>query len=495
MAARSLIVVALSLATTLACSEVAPEMQLVHDVAEALGGLDDVVEAQNLVMEGQGREYRLGQNHAPDGELPYWEIDRYRREVDLTNDRWQVVQSRSSTFLTGNPVLGQQQTFGVDGDVAYLVSEDGSAQRLGGAQAQGLRVQHWHHPVMLVRLAVAEGATVSNLREEEGLDVVDVTSASGETFTMHVDPETSYPAKIVSPGEHPMLGDVTLTTTFDDYQETGTLGGFRSRLTLPRRTNLLVDDTITLAHRVTLDYDQDIGDLAAPAEAVAAAPPTFTANMEVEELADGVWRLGGQSHHSVLVEFEEFLTLIEAPQHDARTLAVIEAARELSPEKPLRYLVNTHHHFDHAGGVRAAVSEGLTILTHEVNGPFFEDLVTRPHTRRPDALAGNPTPLTVELVLGDEVYEMGSGRRTLEIARIPDDEHNAGLLMAYLPRERMLVEVDAYSPGAAVMPFAPNLLDAVNAREWRVERVVPLHGEVQELGELEAAVETERNRP
>jgi len=81
---------------------------------------------------------------------------------------------------------------------------------------------------------------------------------------------------------------------------------------------------------------------------------------------------------------------------------VIERARELQPDKPLQYVVNTHHHFDHSGGIRAAVSEGLTVITHQVNGSFLEDMVARAHTIEQDALARNPRPLTMETVTGDE---------------------------------------------------------------------------------------------
>ena len=83
-----------------------------------------------------------------------------------------------------------------------------------------------------------------------------------------------------------------------------------------------------------------------------------------EKLADGIWYLTGGSHHSVLVEFADHVALIEAPQNEERSTAVIAEVKKLTPTKPIRYLVNTHHHFDHSGGLRTYVAEGATIVTH-----------------------------------------------------------------------------------------------------------------------------------
>ena len=210
------------------------------------------------------------------------------------------------------------------------------------------------------------------------------------------------------------------------------------------------------------------------------------AEVQVEEVGDGIWRLAGQSHHSILIEFDDFLALVEAPQNDARTLAVIAQARELQPDKPLQYVVNTHHHFDHSGGIRAAVSEGLTIITHETNAEFYEDLVQRSHTRMPDTLASNPQELTLELV-DNEIYELGEGRRTLQIARVRPNPHTDAMLVGYLPRERILIEADLYTANSAEAPFAANLLRTLDEREWRVDQVLPLHGQSFEIAVLEDA--------
>ena len=204
--------------------------------------------------------------------------------------------------------------------------------------------------------------------------------------------------------------------------------------------------------------------------------------MTTEELAKGVWLLAGQSHHSVVVEFGDHLILIEAPQNDTRALAVIAKARELAPNKPLTHVVNTHHHFDHSGGIRAAVSEGLAVITQKANAQFFQDAATRAHTIAPDALAKSPKPLKLEVV--DDAMELADSTMTLQLYRIDGNPHGDAMLMAYLPKEKILVEADAFTPGAAVQPYAANLLENITKRNLRIERIVPLHGTVAPFSEL-----------
>ena len=469
-----------------------PELQLVEHAAEAMGSLRAVRETTTLVMEeGQGRVWRLGQNQGPRSDLPYYEIANYRLQIDFANDRWRLRQDRTSTFLTGNPVYGTQQTYGLDGDVAY--DELGERTVRASARVAGdRRAEMYHNPIGIVLLGLDETSTASNLREEAGQQVVDITAADGTQFTLVVDGDTGLPSKVSSSTYDPNLGDVAVETLFEDYAETGGLGGFGARLTLPRVYTTTLDRFTVSTYRVTTTPDAQLDDLAAPADVRSAAPAMASSAVEVEEVASGVWYLTGQSHHSVLVEFDEYLALIEAPQSEARTLAVIERGRELQPDKPLQYVVNTHHHFDHSVGIRAAVSEGLTVITHQVNRPFFEDLVARPHSIEPDALARNPRPLTMETVAGDETYELTDGRRTLQIYRIVGDLHSDGMLMVYLPQERILIEADAFSPTSRQAPFADVLLQNIEDRGLRVDTILPIHGGVSALEDLERAVRSER---
>ncbi|MBD93789.1 MAG: hypothetical protein CL482_05980 [Acidobacteria bacterium] len=496
MRRRPRCLIAFSVLFTVACGGAAtPELQLIEDVAEAMGGLRSVSQTAALTVEGQGRTFRLGQNTRPRADLPYYQVENYLLQVDYANQRWRLGQDRTTTFLTGGGQLyGARQTYGLDGDVAYDEQGDG-AVRASEKVAADRWAEMYHNPLGIVLLGLDETSTVSNLREGGAERVVDIVAANGTQFTLHVSGDTGLPSKVTSSSYHPNLGDVTIETLFDGYQEMGGLGGFQARLTLPRNYTTNLDRFTISRYSTTADTNADVGDLSAPPDVRAVPPPMATVTVDVEEVTDGVWRLAGQSHHSALLEFEDFLVLVEAPQSEARTLAVIESARELRPDKSLRYVINTHHHFDHSAGIRAAVSEGLTIVTHRTNRSFYEDMVARRHSIVQDALTRNAQPLTLEAVSSEEPFEITDGTRTLQIVTVVDDLHSDGMLMAYLPRERILFEVDAFSPSAAASPFAETLLRNIEDRGLRVETIVPLHGAIATLEDLESAVEQEAQAP
>ena len=210
--------------------------------------------------------------------------------------------------------------------------------------------------------------------------------------------------------------------------------------------------------------------------------------MEVHELADGAWLLGGSSHNSVAIEFKDFVAVVEAPLNERRSLLVIEKIVELVPEKPIRYLINTHAHYDHLGGLRTYLHIGATILTHQRNRLFYESelLNYEPRTLEPDMVSMHPPTeisegYTMEDV--DEKYILGDGDRFLEIYYVQGlGSHVEGMLMGYLPTERIIIEADLYDPG--LLPAGRSrpteaetaLLSNVKQNKLQPLTVVPIHG-------------------
>ncbi len=215
---------------------------------------------------------------------------------------------------------------------------------------------------------------------------------------------------------------------------------------------------------------------------------TFPVNVETSELADGVWFLGGSSHNSVAVEFDDYIAVVEAPLEETRNLAVIDAVVRLFPDKPIRFLVNTHQHHDHIGGLRTYLHIGATIITHWKNYDFYtrDVLNYAPRTLRPDMVSLWPP---TELAEGyqyetvRENYWLNDGSRSMHVSYVHPLDHVEGMLIAYLPEERMLIEADLFdSTFIEVMPrtraSAANrsLYRHVQRLGLEVDTIVPIHG-------------------
>jgi glyoxylase-like metal-dependent hydrolase (beta-lactamase superfamily II) len=174
------------------------------------------------------------------------------------------------------------------------------------------------------------------------------------------------------------------------------------------------------------------------------APPALT--VTTEKLGDGVYRFttGPGSYDSLIVDFKDYIMVLEAGQSEARALAYIAEAKKLIPNKPIRYVMNTHAHSDHTGGIPAMVAEGATIITQRNNEAFFMKALNTPRTLLNDTLAKNPRKATVEAVAEKKVYS--DGNRTVEMYHVSPVPHSNGLMIAYLPKEKVVFQGDFSLP-------------------------------------------------
>jgi glyoxylase-like metal-dependent hydrolase (beta-lactamase superfamily II) len=285
-----------------------------------------------------------------------------------------------------------------------------------------------------------------------------------------------------------MLGDMKFEAYLSDYKD---FGGVKFPTVLHIHQG---DPRLSVAHNsmeITVTNVQP--NVSVPAMTVpdavqrAAAPQV---RVDSQKLADGVWLIAGGTHNSLAVDFRDFVTVIEAPLNEDRSIAVIGEVNKLIPNKPIRYVVNTHHHFDHSGGLRTYLAQGATIVTHQANREYYEQVLFNPapRTLMSDRFStyypyftGGRRPLPIETV--NQKYVLSDGVRTVDLYPVQGLNHAATMLIVYLPKEKILVNADLYSPPAQGAP-APAVNTNMRTLQQNIQRLkldvtqhVPIHGQ------------------
>jgi len=430
------------------------------------------------VAEGTG--YTFGQPFSPGGAWPMITVHSMIRTLDYDGAamREEIVLSRAEPLGGGGyPLVGQQRNDQyISGDLAW--NQVAVAVVPGSRWVADRTHQLWITPQGAIKAAMRNGATAR--RGAEGGSEVSFTEPGRFRATVAISAD-GLVTQVSSVAPDPVLGDTPTVTTYSEYREGGgirfpgrirqTMGGFQ-----------VLDVTV-----------KEVQPNVAAAIVVPEAARNQGERVVAEKAADGVWFLAGGSHNSVLIEQKDHLVLVEAPLGDARSQAVIDQAKQLVPGKPVRFMVNSHGHFDHSGGVRTAAAEGATIVVQAASVPFFERALANPNRVRPDLLAKSGRKANV-LGVGER-FELGDASRPIELHRLIAGPHSDSFLMVYLPRERLLIQADAFTPGApgSAPPAVPNanhvsLVANIERLKLPVERILPLHGRMVPLAELYTAV-------
>ena len=412
---------------------------VVAEAAEAMG-----IEGLNSIrIYGSGANFTVGQNNNANGPWPRTNLNDFNRWIDFTQPA-----TRATATTWAVPVQGGAAAAGPFNQYA------------GPASPWAQSLELWTTPWGFLKGAQANGATLGNAT---------VDGVAYRTLTW------SPPQK--SPGgrsyrivgyigrdnlvhrtetwvENPILGDLEVETAFSNYRD---LGGLKfptsivqSRAGWPTFEAQLLGvqaNPADIAERAVAPPPPNFP--APPAPVPGAAPPPAS-----EQLAPGVWRIRG-AYNALAVEMRDHIVLFEpGPQNEARAQAIIAETKRVIPGKPIRYGVISHHHADHTGGIAAVVAEGITIVTPQVNEAFLERALSAPRTLAPDAIATSGKAPVVEGFEGDKrVFQ--DATRTFEIHVIKGLPHADGLVVGYLPAEKILVYADMFNLPPADNPV-PN---------------------------------------
>jgi glyoxylase-like metal-dependent hydrolase (beta-lactamase superfamily II) len=438
------------------CAHAKDATSVLRDAEKAMGA------PKTLQYSATGMSAFFGQALTAGQAWPRRELANFTRTID-----YEQRAARDALEFTQPQFGGTQQNAQVNGDRAWTVGPNGPVPQLAAAEERQLHI--WLTPHGFVKAGLA--ARDAKLSESGGSDVVTFTALGKYTVTGTLDAQHLV-RKVETKFPNPVLGDMDIAASYADYRD---FDGVK----FPAKIDIVQGGFPTWELAVTKATPDVTLELPVP-EAVASAtiPPIQTVSTKI---ADGVWHITGGSHHSVIVEFADYLAVAEAPLDERRSLAVLAEAKKISPNKPVRYVLTTHHHFDHSGGLRTYVGEGATVVTHDSNVPYFEKTFVAPATLVPDAQVRTPKK-PVFLPVADKRV-ITDGKQTIEVYATKGDVHTNEYTLIYLPGPGILVEGDAYSPGppdapvpATPPPNAVALYQDLQRLNLNVITIAPIHG-------------------
>lgn len=420
---------------------------------------------KSIQYSATGMNAFFGQALSAGKEWPRRELTSYTRTINYDQ------KSSSEQLNFAQPTFpSQQQNAEVSGDKAWNVGANGTPAAQP-ANAESRQLQIWLTPHGFLR-AARDASDAMLAKAADGTSVITFSALGKYKLAGTIDSQNMV-SKVETMMPDPVLGDTPLVTTYADYKDYNGVK-FPAKIVQTQGGFPVWDITVTA---VQPDASADLP-VPPPVQSATAAPVT----VQTTKLADGVWFLTGGSHHSLVVNFQDYIAVVEAPLNEERSMAVIAEAKKLVPNKPIKYVINTHHHFDHSGGLRTYVAEGATVITHDSNRGFFEKTFQAPATLAPDALSKNPKSATIQGVTDKDKFELTDGKQTMDVYATQGDTHTDELLVVYLPASKILVEADSYSPQdpnakpSPVPPNAANLYNNIQRLKLNVATIAPIHG-------------------
>ena len=424
----------------------------------------------SITFSGTARNGAFGQSKSigdPLGPVNATQITQYTRTINLVPGADAAALVSRATGPTQPPTVP-----GAPAPVPGVFNQNITGQQMSTNFGQAMNVLTT--PWGFLKAAAAPGANAA-VRQQGGQQLVsfspaNLRSPSGQPYTVtgYINNQNLI-SKVETHVEHAVVGDLLVEFEYSNYQS---MSGLQVPTRIVQKQAGLTTFDATI--RAATANPTNLAELLTPPApaggarggAAAAAPPPpapAPATAPIEKLGEGAFKIGG-NYASLAVDMGDHILVVESGQNDARGLAVMAAAKQAIPNKPIRFVVNSHPHFDHASGLAAAVAEGATILTHSNNEVVLERLLSGPRTLMGDSLSKvtNRRANVVEAV-GDRDVRRGSNGKVVEIHRLPN-EHSDGMVAVYLPAEKAIWTADltAVNPSAAQLPALKAAVETIN---------------------------------
>ena len=509
----SLGITMMALNTATAHERPTPQVEkILEKVATAMGGKERIlaVDTQQIIASREHWEpqqtFRPGDKPLAVGSGHYvltrkFSTEQFHTEWDI-HAGYPLVVQRQYTEIINPPhaaVIGVDSLLNIP--MAPMLSNRFAA-----------RIKHYDlsSPLALIKRAIAnETETQAEIKKPHKHRRFYVLTIPGRENPVHmfIDPKTYLPFKAVTMESDSVEGDVRVEFTYDKWHVindvnvphavemklNGVVIGKETREAV--HIDIAVDDflfEVPAALQQPIDeklyawglrsahwYNRFI-----PAGIPFDLDQTIPQSIVLEEIADKVFHLRAFTHHSLIVEMQDYLVLFDPVLYEERTQAVLPLIKNQWPDKPIKYVVPTHFHNDHMGGVRGYVAEGADLIVGEDTEDFYEAVLKSPRRLYPDALSNNPRKAEIKEVDDDDEAVITDGNRVIRLLTIPN-RHATGMLVPFIEDTKMIFVSDLYNPElfAGTLPplfsyWSKDLLDGLEALDLDIQWLAGAHGGV-----------------
>lgn len=459
----------------------------------ALGGLEAIREAQDVSVKVSGFSY--ARNQSVNVNPPY---DKMTRDENLyidTRNRKYIIETRDP--LPGGFVFGGKQV--INGNQGFFVNpRDKTIAPLNLTNFNNIGITR-RVPHLFLMAAYENGLASLRWRGREAYDgrmhnVISFASSNGVLWTLFFDARSNLLTKYEQMVSDNLMGDALQETVFPGYRTVGKLKVPTGRIT--RRAGEIIEEV----NYTDVQFNTRPGESAfAKTEGYEELPQPVPAPTRETKLTDGVY-LFESGANSLVVEFADYVLVVEPYAAGRGPKPTISKVREMFPNKPLNYIVALHHHDDHSGGLRSYVAEGITVVTTAANQRYFETMSAGEFTINRDDQTQNKRKPVFQFV-ENKKRVFTDGRQTVEIIDIGPSPHAKEMLIAYLPKKKLVFQGDLLNlPNSGkYMPTTVNdttvhFFDTIQRLGLDVDRIAAVHGPTTTLDDLRKAVEKSRSQ-
>ncbi len=484
------------------CSSTPTARSLVQDALSAMGGADKVRGIQVITMrDGTGTREQLQESRHVGEPEPPGTLRMVTEIVDLAGGR----ASMHYLIDMGGFMQDRHEVLTKRGDkpvgLDYVGMRPVVATSVGGLFSWGTQntpaMALSRNPVAILLAAADSAADTGAVTDKEFAGkmakAVAARTKSGEDVTLYFDPQSKLLAGFETTDSEALTGDVPAQYVLDDYKAVdGVMLPHKIAITKGGKPYSSVGYTSAAINDQAALKDFDIPEAASKEADEAIAAGGEYSPVALTKTADGVYFARAYSHNSLVVEFPQWLAVVEAPYTDAQSATLVRVLAAQFPGKPIKYAAITHHHSDHIGGVRGIVAAGATLLVEKGHEAPLRSMLDAHFTHPVDGLEAKRQ--AQQPVGSIEVYEgkkvISDGRQSLELYPFMGSPHAEPMVMAYVPSAKALFQSDLWFPGTggAGNPAAKQLLESIRALKLQVTTNIGGHGGVAPFAELEKAV-------